>query len=235
MYAMCLERTTPGMLKEGVTKSVANDMGVPLRVVQRVWRDGKTDGGISAFDSNKKKNCGSKKHPFNPDVIKDVPLRERQTIRGLANALKMPKSTLHKRLKEGKFRRHTNAIKFTLTEQNMKERVRFCTQMLDSLSLPDDPTFKSLYNVIYIDEKWFYRTKKNQIYYLAPGEEIPRRAVKSKNFIEKVMFLAVTARPRFENGVCTFDGKIGIFPFTKLEPAKRKSPNRPRGTNFNFV
>ena len=117
----------------------------------------------------------------------------------------------------------------------MKERVRFCVNMLDSQSIPDDPTFKSLYNVIYIDEKWFYRTKKNQIYYLAPGEEIPRRAVKSKNFIEKVMFLAVTARPRFENGVCTFDGKIGIFPFTKLEPAKRKSPNRPRGTNFNFV
>ena len=61
--------------------------------------------------------------------------------------------------------------------------------MLDSLSLPDDPSFKSLYNVIYIDEKWFYRTKKNQIYYLAPGEQIPRTAVKSKNFIEKVMFL----------------------------------------------
>jgi hypothetical protein len=112
----------------------------------------------------------------------------------------------------------------------MKERVRFCLQMLDILSLPDDiPTFKALYNVIYIDEKWFYRTKKNQIYYLAPGEQIPRRHVKSKNFIEKVMFLCVTARPRFENGVCTFDGKIGIFPFTTLEPAKRKSPNRPRG------
>jgi hypothetical protein len=45
----------------------------------------------------------------------------------------------------------------------------------------------------------------------------------------------VTARPRFENGVCTFDGKLGIFPFTKLEPAKRKSPNRPRGMMFNFV
>jgi hypothetical protein len=227
---MCLERSAPGMLQEGVTKSVARDMGVPLRVVQRVWRDGKTGGGVSAFDSNKKKNCGAKKLAFNPDVIKDVPLRERHTIRDLATALHMSKSTLHRRLKEGKFRRHTNAIKFTLTEQNMKERVRFCLQMLDILSLPDDiPTFKALYNVIYIDEKWFYRTKKNQIYYLAPGEQIPRRHVKSKNFIEKVMFLCVTARPRFENGVCTFDGKIGIFPFTTLEPAKRKSPNRPRG------
>lgn len=38
MYAMCLERTTPGVLKEGVTKSVASDMGVPLRVVQGVMQ-----------------------------------------------------------------------------------------------------------------------------------------------------------------------------------------------------
>ena len=43
------------MLKEGVTKSVASDMGVPLRVVQRVWQEGKTGGGILAVNSNKKK------------------------------------------------------------------------------------------------------------------------------------------------------------------------------------
>ncbi|CAN6229630.1 unnamed protein product [Urochloa humidicola] len=36
LYAMCLERSAPGMLKKGVTQSVARDMGVPLRVVQRV-------------------------------------------------------------------------------------------------------------------------------------------------------------------------------------------------------
>jgi hypothetical protein len=108
------------------------------------WTKG---GGIQAFDWNKKKNCDHKKLPFNPDVIKDVPLRQCHTIRDLANALHMSKSTLHKRLNEGKFRRHTNAIKFTLIEQNMKEHVWFCVHMLDSLSLPEDPTFKSLYNV----------------------------------------------------------------------------------------
>ena len=95
-----------------------------------------------------RKNCGGKKLPFNPDIIKDVPLRQRHTIRDLASALHMSRSTLHKRLKEEKFRRHTNAIRFTLTGQNRKERVRFCTQMLDNHSLPDDPTFKSLYNVL---------------------------------------------------------------------------------------
>jgi hypothetical protein len=53
--------------------------------------------------------------------------------------------------------------------------------------------------------------------------------VKSKNFIENVMFLAVITRPRFDSeGNCIFDGKIGIFAFTYVEPAKRKSRNRPR-------
>ena len=79
LYAMCLERSTPGIM-EGVTKSVANDMGVPLRDVQRVWLDGQKGGGIQAFDWNKKKNCDCKKLPFNPDVIIDVPLRQRHTI-----------------------------------------------------------------------------------------------------------------------------------------------------------
>jgi hypothetical protein len=59
-----------------------------------------------------------------------------------------------------------------------------------------------MYNIVYIDEKWFYRTRRNQKYYLANDEERPQRAVKSKNFIEKVMVLTVVARPRFdEHGV----------------------------------
>ena len=90
-------------------------------------------------------NCGRKKLSFNPDAIKDVPLRQRRTLRDLANALHMLKTTLFRRLKEGRFRRHTNAIKFTLTEDNMKARVQFCIQMLDSQSIPDEPTFKSLW------------------------------------------------------------------------------------------
>ena len=57
--------------------------------------------------------------------------------------------------------------------------------MLDGLS------FKPMYNIVYIDEKWFYRTHKNHKYYLANDEDRPHREVKSKNFIEKVMFLAV--------------------------------------------
>jgi hypothetical protein len=39
------------------------------------------------------------------------------------------------------------------------------------------------------------------------------------------MFLCVTCRPRFENRVCTFDGKIGCFPLVTFERAKISGVN----------
>lgn len=43
--------------------------------------------------------------------------------------------------------------------------------------------------------------------------------------------MCVVTRPLIsENGEVLFDGKIGIFPFTKQVPAKRKSKNRSAGT-----
>jgi hypothetical protein len=45
------------------------------------------------------------------------------------------------------------------------------------------------------------------------------------------MFLAAVARPRFDaNGNVVFDRKLGIWPFTYQEAAKRKSKNREAGT-----
>jgi hypothetical protein len=45
------------------------------------------------------------------------------------------------------------------------------------------------------------------------------------------MFLAATARPRYDDdGKCTFDGKIGIWPIVKRAPAARNLVNRPAGT-----
>jgi hypothetical protein len=38
---------------------------------------------------------------------------------------------------------------------------------------------------VHIDEKWFYRNKKNQTVYLAPGEEPPHLETKNKGYIQK--------------------------------------------------
>ena len=44
------------------------------------------------------------------------------------------------------------------------------------------------------------------------------------------MFLAAVARPRYHaEGVCTFDGEIGMFPFIERVAAQRTSKNREKG------
>ena len=87
-----------------------------------------------------------------------------------------------------------------------------------------------MYDFIHIDEKCFYLTNKTQRAYLAHKEKIPYRASKSSKFIPKAMFLGAVARPRWNRyGQCTFDGKIGIFPFINRVAAMRDSKNRPKG------
>ena len=73
--------------------------------------------------------------------------------------------------------------------------------------------------------------QKTQRVYLAHKEKIPYRAAKSSKFIPKAMFLGAGVRPRWNRyGQCTFDGKIGIFPFINRVAAQRDSKNRPRGS-----
>lgn len=69
-----------------------------------------------------------------------------------------------------------------------------------------------MYNIIHIDEKWFYISKKCEKYYQLPEECDPIRTCKSKKKLMKVMFLAAITRPRYDSeGNEMFSGKIGIF------------------------
>ncbi|KAG2589883.1 hypothetical protein PVAP13_5NG298242 [Panicum virgatum] len=176
IYLELLAKTDPPVLRRGVSKAGARKFCVPLRLVQSVWRNGQDFDGINGVISKLVNNCGRKRIEIDPEAIKNVPLRERTTVRDLAHALGVKKSTLHNRFREGYFRRD---LKFALTYENKKARVRYCLSMLRYNLL-----FNSMYNIMYIDEKWYYHTRRNQKYYLADGEERPRREVKSKNFIE---------------------------------------------------
>ncbi|KAM0853409.1 hypothetical protein ACQ4PT_051104 [Festuca glaucescens] len=228
-YVMLLERTSAGVLSRGVSEEVSALTNIPVRTLVNWWTKCKTVG-LDGLES-KRGNSGRQRLPFDAEAIKRVDLSKRTTLQDLAIELNMSKTTLWRRLNEGLFRRHTNAIKSTLTDDNKVARVRFCLSMLEKIIDFEDSNFKQMYNVIHIDEKWFYRTRGSQNYYLALGEEDPFRSTQSKNFIEKVMFLAAVARPRFDaNGNVVFDGKLGIWPFTYQEAAKRKSKNREAGT-----
>jgi hypothetical protein len=108
--------------------------------------------------------------------------------------------------------------------------LQWCVDLLDPDSLPNDPQFKDFLDHVFIDEKWFFLTQKSAKYYLLPDEDDPHCTSKTKNYIPRLMFLGVSALPRFHDGVCIFDGKIGCFPLVTYERAKRSSVNQQSGT-----
>ncbi|XP_010462700.1 PREDICTED: uncharacterized protein LOC104743302 [Camelina sativa] len=217
-----------------VNNPIASNESLPeIDPVQRIWKQAKdTSNGEEVNVSHKKSGrCGRKRITLDLDQVQEIPFHKRTTLRSLSMGLGIAQSTLHRHVKEGTIRRHTNAIKPSLKDENMKARLKFCVSMLEKDTLIHGPKFVDMYNIVHIDEKWFYMTKKTEKYYLLPEEEVPHRTCQSKNYIGKVMFLAAMARPRFdEEGNETFSGKIGVFPFVTMEPAKRRSKNRDAGT-----
>ena len=157
--------------------------------------------------------------------MKLIPLFQRRTIRDLAAALGIPKSVLFamKRNKDNLvIMPCTSALKPALTA----EHELFCLTKIDPVTCLYDDYNQS----IHMDEKWFFITEKDLRLYIAPGKIVPQRRCQNKDHILKVMFLAVVARPRFNaQGECTFDGKIGFFPFVEKVAAQRASRNCPCG------
>ncbi|XP_042003723.1 uncharacterized protein LOC121752682 [Salvia splendens] len=140
---------------------------------------------------------------------------------------------------EGKIKGYNHSDKLILDEEKVgilstleRSSIRKIAHKLSvSKSTLGRVQFESMHNVVHVDEKWFYMTKSSDRYYLLPDEDEPYRACKSKRFITKVMFMCVVSRPVFGlDGQTKFDGKLGIFPFTEVVAAKRKSKNRLKST-----
>lgn len=61
--------------------------------------------------------------------------------------------------------------------------------MFDSSSIPHNPTFVAMYNIIHIDEKWFYMTKKNLRYTTCcQMKKIQYTFVKAKILLQRSCF-----------------------------------------------
>ncbi|KAI5385521.1 hypothetical protein KIW84_072209 [Lathyrus oleraceus] len=228
IFQVLINSSVDGKIKRGVVKQLAFFYQVSIDVIYRIWKRAKESGVVS---HKKTKNYGQKRVELDIEKMRNLPLVKRSTIRSLAFALETSPRKIGECLKKGILRRHSSALKPHMTEDNMKSRLKFCLSMLEESNISYDPKFQSMYNIVHIDEKWFYMTQKNKNYYLLSNEDEPYRSCKNKNFIMKVMFLVAVARPRFDNeGNETWSGKIGVFPLVDKVPAKRSSVNRPSGT-----
>ncbi|XP_021854535.2 uncharacterized protein [Spinacia oleracea] len=221
-------------LPKGLINKIAEQFNVSRYTISRIKKHVVKqfkNGQHVNVDNRKKGRVGRKRITVDPQVIMSVPLKKRTTLRSMEKAVNMKKSTLHRLVKRGEVISHSSPIKPDLTPTHMMARMKWCLGHIIPATIRTIPRFSEMYNIIHVDEKWFCMSKTSQKFYLAPNETKPYRAVRSRRFIKKVMFIGSVARPQFnEIGEVLFDGKIGIFPFTEQIPAKRRSKNRARGT-----
>ncbi|XP_074371109.1 uncharacterized protein LOC141712171 [Apium graveolens] len=223
---------TEGKLKHGAVQEVENMFNVSRRTINTIWSTARRQKAASEpyNMSTKGHNSGRKRIQVQYNAITEINMGDIACIRDLAVQLKASSTTINRIINRGLIKPHTNPLHLALKEANLFQRVEWVLNLL----MGDTPTTKRqyypMYNFIHIDEKWFYLSKKSQRVYLERNEKGKYRAAKSSKFIPKVMFTSVVARPRFNTeNECTFDGKIGIFPFTYQEPAKRASKYRAKG------
>ena len=173
VYQALLARSKLGKLGKKDTQLVADQFGLHILTVQRLWKRGKTQ--LANFvpvvvSSLKKGRVGRKSIPVDLEALRNIPLKERMTIEDVC-------------------------AKPFLTEANKRFRLKWCFDMIKR-GLDGDPRFKDIFDFVFMDEKWFYLSQKSEKYYLLPEEDDPHRTCKNKNYIPRLMFLCVCARPR---------------------------------------
>ena len=157
-----------------------------------------------------------------------MPLRKRRTQRKLATSMGVSKTTVQCWIVASTIRVHSNLLKPILTEENKLARLLMANHFRDP---PDPSKYQDMRDRIHLDEKWFFLTREKECYLLVSDEKNPKRCVKHKSHITKVMFLCAVARPRFNTSANSWwDGKLGIWPIGDWEPAQWGLKNRPKGT-----
>ncbi len=162
IYEALLAKSINGKIERNAITIVANLFNVRRRVVQDLWTKVKKcqAAGIKVdITSKKSKKCGWKRVDRDWSQAATIPLNQRTTIRDLASALNVPKSTVHRAFKEGILLRHSKTLKPFLKDANKKLCLQFCVSMLDMQTVHTQPTFDDMRNVVHIDEKWFNNTK----------------------------------------------------------------------------
>lgn len=184
-----LRKELNGKLPPGAIQSAAAEFDCNRMTISRIWNRGiksYADGNRCAnVNSLKKTNCGRKRKDFsaNLESMRTIKLNQRSNLRSLSFAIGIPKTTLFNIFKRGdKIKRVSSTLKPYLTEDNKRERVRFCLSMIQP-----NRRFVDFQDYVHIDEKWFYVTQIKRSYYLLMDEEVPHRTTKSKRFITKVI------------------------------------------------
>ena len=226
---LLLSRLENGVLPWGSFTIVADEIGVARSTISRLWQQARGAREQSliitpeiASQNNSRAKSLKYSHAEFRQGLKEIPQHRRKAYRSTAKAMGVSLNTVQRMLlQKDDCRVHTSLLKPTLTEENKMSRMELALSFVDK---NNTSKFENMEDLIHINEKWFYLTKDGQHFIIAADEEEPYRHVQHKSFLTKIMFLCAVARPRYDtNKNAWFDGKIGIWPIGKWEPAKRSS------------
>ncbi|KAI3873835.1 hypothetical protein MKW92_052199 [Papaver armeniacum] len=150
IYHFLLKDSNKGRLQKGPVPRAAQLFSVSAATVKRIWKRGKKFEANNLpvdMSSQKPNRAGRKAKGFDSSKIMEIPLRLRTNLRSLAEALHMPKSTVHRYVKKGAIKKHTNTTKPAFTVDIKKKRLEFCLEMLDPSPNKDNLMMKGMYNV----------------------------------------------------------------------------------------
>jgi len=88
-----LARSKNGKLGKKDTRIIADQFGVHIRSVQRIWKRGKTQLAQNipvVVASLKKGRCGRKAMPLDLEQLRNIPLKQRMTIEDVSSRLVLP-------------------------------------------------------------------------------------------------------------------------------------------------
>jgi DNA invertase Pin-like site-specific DNA recombinase len=128
IYEVLLERSNRWKLKRNTTSVVVEQFHISIHTMQHIWDEAKkwhANGQPVDVSLKMTKNCGPKRLPVDLSRVATIALHKRTSIRKLAKALGVSKSSLYRWFKEGQLRRHTNSLKPSLKDGNKKERLRW--------------------------------------------------------------------------------------------------------------
>ncbi|XP_074293660.1 uncharacterized protein LOC141620774 [Silene latifolia] len=228
------ENSKDGKPIRGLMNFLAAKYQVDRKTIFEVWRVAKRqreNGDSLQLNSRIKGKKGRERLEVPIDRILATPIGEKGSLHAFGETIGISATTIFNWVKQGKLRSHTSTLHSSLTDENMFNRLIFSLSKLSYDKISNSLKFKDMGNIVHIDEKWFYISQDGATFFLLSEEIDPYRHCQSKSFITKVMFMAAVSRPIYDgDGNLLFDGKIGIFPFTFQDPAKRRSKNRPTGT-----
>jgi hypothetical protein len=241
VFMACLVRVSRGILEFGAIKEIGEAFDLFPATVSNLWhRTLKMVPGHEAkapIDTKfivdnvppeafemKFQNAGRKPQFDNETVlqeIKNIDPNARRSIRSLAGAIGVSKRIIGTMKMEKKLRVHTMSLKPKLNDDHLLNRRYHSISKIDKNTITStaEMKYKTMYNEVHVDEKWFYLVKDGGRYILTADEvDPPPVSVAHKSHITKVMFLCALARPQHNYTTRQeFNGLIGIYPVGKLD------------------